>query len=285
MTAVSALGAVAALISTAFALCTWERYRARGRLHELAWTQSLVMFALGSLAYWAAGAGGWASWNFRAFYLFGAILNVPYLALGTVYLLGGVELGRRVHRGLHVVAGFCAGVLVVAPLAHAIPGSGLPEGKHVFGVGPRVMAAVGSGVGATIIIAGALWSAWKLAVAHRRPARGAAPAISPGRLALTNVLIAAGSIVLSLGGTVFTEGDREVGFGILLVAGIAVLFAGFLVSGTGPPATTPADVAEAPAWADDFMQELWALAHAEPAPRVREPSSPPGQTREVTPST
>jgi hypothetical protein len=222
------------------------------------------MFALGSLAYWFAGAGGWSSWNFRAFYLFGAILNVPYLALGTIYLLGGVELGRRVHRGLHVVAAFCAGVLVVAPLTHAIPGHGLPEGKHVFGVGPRVMAAVGSGVGATIIIAGALWSAWKLAVAHRRPARGAAPAISPGRLALTNVLIAAGSIVLSLGGTVFTEGDREVGFGILLVAGIAVLFAGFLVSGTGAPvATGGSEPDEPPEWADDFIRELWDIAHSE----------------------
>jgi hypothetical protein len=263
MTAVSALGAFATVVSVAFALCTWDRYRARGRLHELAWTQSLLMFALGSLAYWAAGASGWTSLNFRAFYLFGAILNVPYLAVGTVYLLGGVALGQRIHRGLHVVAAFCAGVLCVAPLAGPIPPDGLPEGREVFGVAPRVMAAVGSGVGATVIIGGAVWSAWKLLSTRRRPARGAAPAIPAGRLALTNILIAAGSIVLSLGGTLFAAADREVGFGILLVIGISILFAGFLVSGTSSPASVVAvDPATEPPpeWADEFYAELWELA-------------------------
>jgi len=264
MTDVSALGAFATVVSVAFALCTWDRYRARGRLHELAWTQSLVMFAVASLAYWAAGASGWTSVIFRAFYLFGAILNVPYLAVGTVYLLGGIELGRRIHRGLHVVAAFCAGVLCVAPLVAPIPADGLPEGRDIFGAAPRVMAAVGSGVGATVIIAGALWSAWKLLVARRRPAKGAAPAIPPGRLALTNVLIAAGSIVLSLGGTLFAEGDREVGFGVLLVIGISILFAGFLVSGSAAPVaalrSTDGGREPAPEWADDFYAELWELA-------------------------
>jgi hypothetical protein len=161
---------------------------------------------------------------------------------------------------LHVVAGFCAGVLVIAPLASAVPRDGLPEGREVFGILPRVMAAVGSGVGATVIIVGALWSAWKLLVARRRPARGSAPAIPAGRLALTNVLIATGSIVLSLGGTLFGAGDREVGFGVLLVAGIAILFAGFLVSGSSPSASTPPAEAPPPEWADEFFAELWELA-------------------------
>lgn len=99
MTAVSALGAAATLVASAFALCTGERWLRRRRPHEAAWTQSLIMFALGSLAYWWAGAVGWNSANFRAFYLFGAILNVPYLAVGTVFLLGGSVIGRRVGSG------------------------------------------------------------------------------------------------------------------------------------------------------------------------------------------
>ena len=115
-----------------------------------------------------------------------------------------------------------------------------------------------------MIIAGALWSAWKLLVARRRPARGAAPSIPAGRLALTNILIAVGSIVLSLGGTVFAEGDREVGFGILLVAGISILFAGFLVSGSSSTIASVPDARPSaeppPDWADDFYAELWELA-------------------------
>lgn len=162
MTAVSALGAAATLVASAFALCTGERWLRRRRPHEAAWTQSLIMFALGSLAYWWAGAVGWNSANFRAFYLFGAILNVPYLAVGTVFLLGGSVIGRRVRFGVHLLATFCAGALLTAPTVGEIPATGLPEGREVFGVGPRVMAAVGSGVAATVLIVGAVWSVWRL---------------------------------------------------------------------------------------------------------------------------
>jgi hypothetical protein len=243
MSTVSALGAAALLVSVAFAFCTWERWLGGGRRHELAWTQALVLFALAAAAYWAAGLAGWQGWEFRAFYLFGAIVNVPYLALGTVYLLGGEDIGRVVHRWLHVAAAFCAGVLITAQFRHPLPSAGLPEGRDVFGIAPRVMAAVGSGLGATVIIVGAVVSAGKLLIVGRRPAAGPTPSISPRRLALTNILIAAGAIVLSLDGTLFTGSEREVGFGVLLVIGIVVLFSGFLVSGTAPrPATEPASV-------------------------------------------
>lgn len=230
MTASAALGAVATLVSTAFCLATLERWRARRKPHELAWTVSMAMFALASLAYFSAAAVGWTTWNFRAFYLFGAILNVPYLALGTVYLLGGVPLGDRVRWWLNLVAAFCAGVVLTAPISGSLDVAGIPSGKEVFGVGPRAMAAVGSGVGALVLIGGALWSAVQLVRLRRRPARGAAPAVPPGRLALTNVLIAAGSIVLGTGGTLFGTGDQMVDFGAWLAAGVTLLFAGFLVS-------------------------------------------------------
>ena len=41
-------------------------------------------------------ARGWSAASFRVFYLAGAILNVPWLALGTVYLLAGQQIGDRV---------------------------------------------------------------------------------------------------------------------------------------------------------------------------------------------
>lgn len=233
MTAVAALGAVATLVSTAFCLATLERWRANRRPHELAWTQSLAMFALASLAYFSAGATGWNGANFRVFYLFGAILNVPYLALGTVYLLGGARLGDRIRPVLHLAAAFCAGVVLTAPLQRSLDVAGIPSGREVFGVVPRVMAAVGSGVAATVLIVGALWSAVRLLLVRRRPGRGGAPTIPAGRLAVTNLLIAAGSIVLAAGGSLFGTGDAMVDFGIWLATGVALLFAGFLVSNPG----------------------------------------------------
>jgi hypothetical protein len=235
MTAAAALAATATLLSTAFCLSTLERWRRNRRPHELAWTVALTMFVIAALAYFWAAAVGWNPANFRVFYLFGAILNVAWLALGTVYLLGGTTLGDRTRWWLTLLSAFCAGVVLSAPIEAALPTEGIPSGREVLGVAPRVMAAVGSGVGATIIIAGALWSAVSLLRTRRRPGATTGTGIPPGRLVLTNVLIAVGSLVLGAGGTLFGTGEEMVDFGIWLSVGVGLLFAGFLVSNPSRP--------------------------------------------------
>ena len=142
----AALAAAATLVATAFAAATLERWLVRRRPHELAWTVSLAMFAAASAALWVAEAAGWSSPSFRAFYLFGAILNVPWLALGTVFLLAGRRIGDGVRWGLVLASGFAAGVLVTAPLRAPVPTDELPEGQELFEPLPRILAAVGSGV-------------------------------------------------------------------------------------------------------------------------------------------
>lgn len=255
VTAAAAAGAIATLMSVAFGLSTYDRWLRRRKPHELAWTVSLAMFALASFSYFVAAAIGWDDASFRAFYLFGAILNVPWLALGTVYLLAGTRLGDRTRWWLTVLSAFCAGVVATAPLLGSLDVAGIPSGKEVFGVGPRVMAAVGSGLGATVLIVGALWSAVSLLRLRRRPEIVAGMPIPPGRLALTNVLIAVGSLVLGTGGTLFGTGDQMVDFGIWLAAGISILFVGFLVSNPGA-----AEVRRAPT--SPYWVELYELATA-----------------------
>jgi len=76
----TAAAVAAALVALAFSMATFERWIGRHRRHELAWSVSLLMFALASAAL-AAGAGtGWNATLFRLFYFFGAIANVPLLA-------------------------------------------------------------------------------------------------------------------------------------------------------------------------------------------------------------
>ena len=53
---------------------------------------------------------------------------------------------------------------------------------------------------------------------------------SPGRLALGNLLIAAGTLVLSASGTLAGRLGKDRAFVVTLLVGIVVLFAGFLVS-------------------------------------------------------
>jgi hypothetical protein len=214
-----ALAASAAVISFAFALSTLERWLDRHKPHEAAWTAALFLFTAAAVSLLAGVAMGWNALSFRCFYLFGAIVNVPYLGLGTVWLLGGARWGRPATAVVHAFALFSAGVLTVAPLTGSIPADRLPQGSEVFGPLPRVLAAVGSALPATVIVVGAVWSAARLA--QRRSTR---------RIALANVLIAAGTVVLGAGGVLNSVMDEMDGFAVSLVAGIVLLFAGFLLT-------------------------------------------------------
>jgi hypothetical protein len=213
------MASAAALLSFAFALSTLERWLDRRKPHEGAWTVALFLFCAASVALWGGVAFGWNGAWFRLFYLCGAIVNVPYLALGTIYLLSPLGFARRVAVGVHAFAAFSAGVIVVAPLTAPIVADTLPQGSDVFGPLPRVLAGVASGVASLVIVGGAVWSAVRLA--RRRSTR---------RLAGANVLIAVGTLILGAGGLLNSVLDEMDGFAISLVVGISVIFAGFLLT-------------------------------------------------------
>jgi hypothetical protein len=235
----AALAAAATLVAVAFAFSTLDRWLRRRRAHELAWTVSLFLFALGSAALWWAESAGWSLGSFRVFYLAGAVLNVPWLALGTVYLLAGPEAGNRVRGWLVFLSGLTVGIVLFAPTRTGVHGSELPTGKVVFGVAPRVLAAVGSGVAALVIIVGAVWSAWRV-WRGRVPSLGATRTVAhPRRLVAGNLLIALGTLVLSGSGTLAGRLGKDRAFAVTLLVGISILFAGFLV--TSAPARRPAD--------------------------------------------
>jgi hypothetical protein len=221
----AALAAAATLVALAFALCTFERWLARERPQELAWSLALAAFALASAALWAGVSLGWDGLTFRLFYLFGAIVNVPVLALGTVYLLGGRRRGHQWAMAVLVLSAFAAGVVAVAPFTGPLPRDELARGSEVFGPLPRVLAASASGVGALVLVLGALWSAIRV----RR-----------ARLVTANGLIALGTLITGASGLLNSVLDEMTGFAVALVAGISVIFAGFLVATTSGVTTSTA---------------------------------------------
>jgi len=217
----TAVAVAATLVALAFACSTFERWLARRRRHELAWTFALALFVVAAAAL-AAGAGlGWDGATFRVFYLFGAILDVPFLALGTVYLLLGPRTGDRAALAVGLLGAFAVGVVVTAPFSAAIPAHTLVQGSKVFPVLPRVLAGVASAGGALVIVAGSVWS-----IAHRRAV-------------LANALIAAGTLVLGASGTFNSVLGAMTAFAVTLMAGITLIFAGYLVATAQPP-TAPA---------------------------------------------
>lgn len=228
----SALAGAAALIASAFALSTADRWLRRGLPHERAWTIAMALFALGSFSLWWAESTGWSIGVFRLFFLTGAVLNVAWLALGTVYLLAGTRVGNAVQVALVALSGFATSTVLLAPTKAAVVANEFPTGKEVFGAAPRILAAVGSGVPALVIILGALWSTWRV-LRRKNPSlspRHTRAVTNPWRLASGNLLIATGTIVLSLSGTLAGRLGKDRAFAVTLLAGVVVLFIGFLVA-------------------------------------------------------
>lgn len=210
----TALAVAAALVALAFALSTFERWLAKRRPHELAWSIALGLFCAAAFSLAAGAALGWSPLAFRLFYVFGAVVNVPVLALGTVYLLAPRRAAHTTAVAVALVVTFGAGIVMASPLTHALPRHSLPQGSAVFGPWPRVFAAVDSGAGALVILGGAVWSA----IRFRR-----------GRMLWSNVLIAAGTLTLSSSGLLNSVLNEMDGFVVTLAIGVTVLFAGFLV--------------------------------------------------------
>jgi hypothetical protein len=225
---VAGLAFLATAVATVFAQATAVRWSRSHKAHHGAWTVALALFALASAALATGVSTGWDQGTFRVFFLLGAILNVPWLALGTVYLLAGDRAGRLTRNGLVVFSAFAAGVMFSTPLHGEISGQAIPVGKDHLDALPRALAGVGSGVGALVLLGGAVWSAVRYA--RMRSAPGAA------RLCASNVLIASGTLVLSSGGLLQGIVGKDEAFAISLAVGIVVIYAGFVVASGRSPA-------------------------------------------------
>ena len=213
----AALAAAATLVAHGVRGCRRSSagWPAAGR-HELAWTISLAMFAarLGRPVAGRRRRAGRAR-RFRVFYLFGAILNVPWLALGTVYLLGRAAPGgrRRARRLVVAVAGFAAGVMVRRPAARRrSPADELPQGADVFGAAAprprRGRLGRGRARRSSAARCGRRGGCCAAGARGRRRGRRSPPA----RLALGNVLIAVGTLVLSASGTLAGRLGKDTAF-------------------------------------------------------------------------
>ena len=95
---------VTALVSGAFAVAVALQYLRKRRPPQLAWAIGLSLFTLAAFMGFLARSGGATDVEYRLFYLFGAITNVAWLALGTIYIVAP-RFGRA---ALAVVLGLSA---------------------------------------------------------------------------------------------------------------------------------------------------------------------------------
>ncbi len=128
---------VAALIALWFSVLLLRAYLDRRRPAELLWALALLMYAGASIALLLGVLDGWSPAEYRVYWLFGAVLNVPYLAMGELYLL---VRDRRVRTVVLVLLLFATAFAVArvrtATLDAAALGVDLPRGSHVWADDP-----------------------------------------------------------------------------------------------------------------------------------------------------
>jgi hypothetical protein len=211
----------AAGVSGVFASILFRGWKATPRPHLLAWSVALAMFAIASGAAATGMLAGWSAPSFRTYYLFGAILNVPVLALGTMHLLAP-EREARLATSVVVLLSISAVIAVLGAELDtaALRTSGIPSGSEVMPPGPRVVSRYYSFAGFFVVVGGALWSAWRLARSRQAHLK---------RLAGANALIATGTFIVAVASG-FARYGRGVIFAVGLFFGVSVMFLGFLMT-------------------------------------------------------
>lgn len=228
---------MAAAVAFVFAGLLARQYVERRRSYQLLWAIALLMYGAASLAVMVGALHGWSRFAFQMYWLFGAVLNVPFLAAGELQLL---LRNRTVELALDVVLVFLIAysISVVRGAvydAHALTQQ-LPSGKHVFGDGTSAhrLPQLISIPSYLVLVGGALWSAWKM---RGRPEL-------KDRFVGT-LLIAIGATVIAGFGSTFAALGKLPLFSVSLLVGIAVMFWGFLRASKPTSVPAPASATDA----------------------------------------
>ncbi len=212
--------------ATVFAVDLWINYARKPRPHVLAYGIGITMFALATWALFGAMMMGWNPFLYRVFFLFGAVLNIPYLALGSMFLVGGKRAGHVMTVLLGAFSAIAITLVSTVGFQRELPEGGIPHDIFASGFGPRMFAAIGGGMGATILIVLALVSIIRF--------RKTAPRVMWGSL-----LILLGTLAASAGGTNLALGEAST-FALSLFLAATLIFAGYKVaSGARRAAKTP----------------------------------------------
>jgi len=119
------LAFAAALLAFRFAGELASRWRARRAPELLAWSSSLLAYAVASAALAWGAAAGWSDPAFRVYYLTGGLLTAPLLGVGSLLLVGRRWAGPA---GL-LYAGLAVGIALAVPLATPVSGGGIPDAQ------------------------------------------------------------------------------------------------------------------------------------------------------------
>lgn len=221
------------LVSFAFAVAVFNRYRQRGGLHLLFWTVGLVFYGLGTLTE-VLMLVRFSPVVLKVWYLSGAMMTAAWLGQGTVNLLVRKHrLVRLLNIALVIISLVTALLLALAPITSAASAYNL--GTPVSSQYKEILVRSGFIVALTILlnlygtvtlVGGALYSAflfWRKKILFNRM--------------IGNILIAAGAMFPAMGGTFLKAGMPDWLY-LSELLGVLVMYIGFLQATAQPAAET-----------------------------------------------
>ena len=233
---------LACVISAAFAVVVASRFWASRRPAFGSWALGLAIFAVAAGFQAYGEARGFTPAVFRGFYLFGGVLGVAYLALGTVFLLAPRRAAWVAAAILAVVTVACAADALVVPVDASrlttpagVLGGAIDHASLLF-----VAVVVVNIVGSLVLIGGSAWSAWRLL----RDRGGLDRLVCNLLLTVGAFIVAAGFSAAKLATHSVVGGGLDV-LGAYEALGILIMFLGFLSLGrvrfgARQPARSPA---------------------------------------------
>jgi hypothetical protein len=217
--ALAAFPLAAAIVALVFGVALARRYVARRQRAEGIWALAMAMYAVASFCAFLGVGSGWGALGYRLYWLLGAVLNVPYLAVGEAFLLVRRAAALRVMVWtLAVVTVAAAAIALFSEVRTAELAVTLPLGKDVWGSSSAAYQLRWlSWLGYAALLGGLVWSVRSM---QRSPV---------GRARAAGILaIAFGATIVAIGSGVGAGLGIVPVFSIGLAAGIAVMFFGFL---------------------------------------------------------
>ena len=210
----------AAVVALAFAAALGRQFLRRRRSYVGLWALAMLMYAVASFMVLLGAVNGWSAAEFRWYWALGAVLNVPFLAQGELDLLIKRPAVRwTLYVLLAFVTAYTVAVVRTADVSSAALGQELPSGKEVFGDGSAAhrLPQIISIPAYLVLVGGAVWSAWRMR----------------GRSELRHrfwgtLLVAIGATLIAGFGSAFAALGELAPFALALLAGISVMFWGFL---------------------------------------------------------
>ncbi len=217
---------ISTIVTFAFTVAVYNRYRQRGGIHLLLWAIGLLFYGIGTLSEVILGLT-FNAFVLKVWYLTGAMLTAAWLGMGTVHLL--IRKGNTatfLTWVLAVISVFAFILILLAPVTsttYDVTHPASEQYKEIFSrSGLIILLTILLNIYGTLtLVGGAIYSAflfWRKKILANRM--------------FGNILIAAGALSPAMGGSFLRAGLADLLYLSELIGAI-LMFIGFLMATSG----------------------------------------------------